>query len=152
MDTSLRAIRDNFLGERRQLIDEMTRASRAGMAAKEIARLVAPAFGRDQVLQFLAAVALRDSAHKALAEADLDSVVDTSVTGIDPPREARLLLSADPDETPDHALLPDRVRAALRDFHITMAPARDGGHPHADPDDLLRDGQPVRLVRIEPRA
>jgi hypothetical protein len=150
--TNLRALRDNLLGERQLLIDEITRATRGGMAAKEVARLVTPAFGRDQVLQFVAAVTLRDSARTALAEADLDNVVDTSVTGIDAPREARLRLSADPDETPDHALLPDRIRAALRPFHITLAPARDGSDPHADPDDLLRDGQEVRLLRIEPRV
>lgn len=145
----LRAIRDTYLGERRALVDALTRASREGIAAAEVARLVAPALGRDRVLEYLAAVTLGDDARTALAEARLDDVLDVSVTGIDTPREARLRLSADPCEITDLERLPRRCRAVLRDFHIALAPTHDDD-PHAGPDDLLRDGRPVRLVRLEP--
>ncbi|MFJ3799972.1 hypothetical protein ACIPSJ_27285 [Streptomyces sp. NPDC090088] len=150
--TSLGPIRDNFLGERRLLVDAIAGAWREGTSAKEIARTVAPAFGRDQVLQFLAAVALHDSARKALAEAGLDGVTEVTVTGVDAPREARLCISADPSEVTDFDSLPQRIRAALHDFQITLAPTRDSDDPAASPDDLILDGQAVRLVRTEPRS
>ncbi|MER7805087.1 hypothetical protein ABTX71_32745 [Streptomyces parvulus] len=169
MDTAditadLRAARDNLLGERANLIHMMAMASRHGLSAKEVARLVAPAFGRDQVLQYLAVVTLHDAANKALNEAGLAAFVDVSVTGIDAPREARLNLVADPAETPDFATLPGRVRDALRDFLITLDVAQ--GYPLGEDypkgederiissfvDEVLLDGEPVRLVRIEPRA
>jgi hypothetical protein len=150
--TDLTAIRDNFLGERRLLVAAMTSASRKGVSAKEIARAVAPAFGRDQVLQFLAATALHDSARKALMEAGLDSVVDVSVTGIDAPREAHLHLSADPAEIPDFATLPQRIREALRHYLITLHLPKGGNDEVATEavDESLLDAEPVRLVRLEP--
>ncbi|MCX5215710.1 hypothetical protein OG689_41885 [Kitasatospora sp. NBC_00240] len=152
MDTSeIRAERANFLGAKRALVDAITREARSGTSAKEIARQAAPAFGRDQVLQYVAAVALHDVARKALLEAGLDSAVDISVTGMDTPREARLRLYVDPGETADYAQLPERIRAALRDFQITLAPARDGSDPAAEPDDLLRDGEAARLIPLKPR-
>ncbi|WP_316785034.1 hypothetical protein [Streptomyces sasae] len=43
---------------------------------------------------------------------------DVSVTGIDTPREARLVIAADPEETVDFPTLPGRICDALRDFHI----------------------------------
>ncbi|MFD9061508.1 hypothetical protein ACFVZ3_08325 [Kitasatospora purpeofusca] len=144
----------NFLGEKQLLIEAITRAFREGTEAKPIARLVAPAFGRDQVLQYLAAVALHDSARTALAETGLDSLTGLSVTGIEAPREARLHLTADPQETDGYTLLPARVRAALRDFHITLDLPR-GEHDDVTDDlidDLLRDGEPVRLVKAKPRT
>ncbi|MBD0673897.1 hypothetical protein [Streptomyces sp. CBMA156] len=160
----LRSARDNLLGERHILIHAMAHASRHGLSAKEIARLVTPAFGRDQVLQYLAVVALHDAADKALVEAGLDDFVDVSVTGIDAPREARLNLVADPAETPDFATLPGRIRDALRDFLITLDVSQ--GYPLGEDypkggdervlagfvDEVLLDGEPVRLARIEPRA
>ncbi|MEV6383076.1 hypothetical protein AB0M31_27150 [Streptomyces sp. NPDC051773] len=152
--TDLTAIRDNFLGERRLLINAIAQASRGGQPAKEIARLMAGAFGRDQVMQFLAAVAIHDSARKALKEAGLADIVDVSVTGIDAPREARLVLSADPAKIPDHETLPDRIRAALRDFLITLS-LPQGEHDEITKDIIdgfLLDGEPVRLVRTEPRT
>ena len=170
MDTAditadLRSARDNLLGEKDNLIGMMATASRHGLSAKEIARLVAPAFGRDQVLQYLAVIALHDAADKALDEAGLTDFVDVSVTGIDAPREARLNLVADPAETQDFATLPGRIRdALLRDFLITLDVTQ--GYPLGENypkgpdgritagliDEVLLDGEPVRLVRIEPRT
>ncbi|MER6084087.1 hypothetical protein [Streptomyces sp. NPDC001833] len=43
---------------------------------------------------------------------------DVSVTGIDTPREARLVIAADPEETVDFPTFPGRIRDALRDFRI----------------------------------
>ena len=160
----LRSARDNLLGEKNHLVHMMAHASRHDLSAKEIARLVAPVFGRDQVLQYLAAVALYDAAGKALVEAGLDAFVDVSVTGIDAPREARLNLVADPAQTPDFATLPGRIRDALRDFLITLDVTQ--GYPRGEDypkgederiiasfvDEVLLDDEPVRLVRIEPRA
>lgn len=91
---------DNFLGEKRALVDAIAREFRAGTPAKEIARTVAPAFSRDQVTQYLSAVALADKARKALDEAGLAFAADVLVSGIDTPREARLIPAADPEETP----------------------------------------------------
>ncbi|MFJ8663508.1 hypothetical protein [Streptomyces sp. NPDC093795] len=82
--------------------------------------MVAPAFSRDQVTQYLSAVALADKARKALAETGLTFAADVSVSGIDAPREARLIPAADPAETPDYPSLHTRIRDALRDFHITL--------------------------------
>ncbi|MFF9150420.1 hypothetical protein ACF1BN_36815 [Streptomyces sp. NPDC014861] len=147
---------DNFLGEKRALIDAITREFRAGTPAKEIARTVAPAFSRDQVTQYLSAIALADKARKALKEANLAFAADVSVTGIDAPREARLIPAADPQETPDYPSLPARIRDALRDFHITLGLLQTGEHDEdtsdAEIDEFFLDGQPVRLIKLKPRT
>ncbi|WP_216917405.1 hypothetical protein [Nocardia noduli] len=146
----------NFLGERRALVDAMVREFGRGASGREIARAVAPAFGRDVVKTFLSAVAIANSARKALTEAEMSGVVDVVLPGIDLPREARLVVASDPSETDDFANLPARVRAALRDFHITIAPpggaesAPEGGGAGAD--DLLLAGEFVRLVKLRPRS
>ncbi|MFJ6730544.1 hypothetical protein ACIQPQ_37240 [Streptomyces sp. NPDC091281] len=77
------------------------------------------------------------------------------VTGIDAPREARLTIAADPAETPDYATLPSRIRAALRDFHLTLGLTQVGEHDEITDgliDELLLDGEPVRLVKLQPRT
>jgi hypothetical protein len=153
---------ENYLGVKRTLVDAMAREFRAGAGAKALARAVAPAFSRDQVLQYLAAVAVVDAARTGLREAGLDGVVGVWVTGIEPPREARLCLKGDPADGVDPAALPGQVRAALRDFHVTLDLPRDypGGagagvvadaEAGAAVDALLADGDAVRLVRLKPR-
>lgn len=144
---------DSFLGAKRSLVDAITREFRAGTPAKAIARSVSPAFSRDQVTQYLAAVALHDSARTALQEAGLE-LVEVRVTGIDAPREALLTVAADPAETPDYEDLPSRIRSALRDFHITLD-LPQGEHDEIT-DDLvdtfLLDGDTVRLLKLKPRT
>ncbi|MEU0765139.1 hypothetical protein ABZ351_36410 [Streptomyces microflavus] len=144
---------DSFLGAKRALVDAITREFRSGTPAKAIARSVFPAFSRDQVTQYLAAVALLDSARTALQEAGLE-LVEVRVTGIDAPREALLTVAADPAETPDYEDLPSRIRSALRDFHITLD-LPQGEHDEIT-DDLvdtfLLDGDTVRLVKLKPRT
>lgn len=146
---------DSFLGEKRALLDAMAREFRNGTPAKEVARHVARAFSRDQVTQFLSAIALHDAARKALQEAGLASTADVSVTGIDAPREARLVLAADPEETNDFATLPARIREALRDAQITLGLPRIGEHADdttdAEIDEFFLDAQPIRLVPLKPR-
>ncbi|MFC9730828.1 hypothetical protein ACFWGM_34220 [Streptomyces roseolus] len=106
--------------------------------------------------QYLSAVALADKTRKALQEAGLTIAADVSVTGIDAPREARLIPAADPDETPDYACLPARIRDALRPFHITLGLLQTGEHDEdtsdAEIDELFLDGQPVRLIKLKPRT
>jgi hypothetical protein len=161
----IRSALSNFLGEKRALVNAITREFRDGTPAKTIAREVAEAFSRDQVTQYLAAVALADAASKALQEAQLGGVASAWVTGIDPPREAHLAISTDPAEAPDskglpgsdYAGLPSRIRAALRDFHITLDLPRAGREEHGILtaeliDKLLLDGEPVRLVKLKPRT
>lgn len=143
----------NFLGEKRALVDAITREFRRGTPAKTIARSVSPAFSRDQVTQYLAAVALHDSARTALKEAGLE-LVDVRVTGIDAPREALLIVAADPTETPNYEDLPSRIRYALRDFHITLD-LPQGEHDEITDDlidSILLEGDPVRLVKLKPRS
>ena len=143
---------DNYLGGRRTLINTMTRKFRSGVPAMEVWRLVASAFSRDQVKQYLASVALHDAARKALTKAGLGASVDVSLTGIDAPREARVTIAADPEQTPDYRALPSRVRAALRDFHITLD-LPQGEHDEVTDDlidELFLDAEPVRLVRLKP--
>lgn len=143
---------ENYLGARRALIDTMTRQFRAGVPAMQVWRRVAQAFSRDQVKQFLAAVALHDTARKALANADLGADVEVSWTGIEAPREARLIIAVDPEEITDLPSLPRRIRAALRDSHITLD-LPEGEHDEITDtliDKLLLDGDPVRLVRAQP--
>jgi hypothetical protein len=145
---------DNFLGEKRALVDAITREFRGGTPAKAIARSVGAAFSRDQVTQYLAAIALHDTARKALREAGLE-LADVGVTGIDAPREARLTIAADRAETPDYATLPSRIRAALRDFHVTLDLPQVGEHDEITDDlidEFLLDGEPVRLVKLQPRT
>ncbi|MFD7161107.1 hypothetical protein ACFV9C_41440 [Kribbella sp. NPDC059898] len=144
---------DNFLGERRLLVDAITREFRAGTPAKAVARAVAPAFSRDQVTQYLAAVALQDSARKALREAGI-TWADVSVTGIDAPREARLRIAANPTENPDFTSLPAQIRAALRDFHIGLDLPQGEHDDITDElvDDLLLNDEPARLVKLKPRS
>lgn len=147
----IRAEVDNFLGEKRLLVEAITREFRNGTPAKTIAREVAPAFSRDQVTQYLAAVALCDAAGKALREAELIAV-GVNVTGIDAPREARLSLTEDPSGEKDWRSLPGRIRAALRDFHITLA--LPGAHEVIGNDIVdqhLLGGLPVRLIKVTPR-
>ncbi|KNE83301.1 hypothetical protein AB0B04_19040 [Streptomyces xinghaiensis] len=144
---------ENFLGEKHALVDAITREFRAGTAAKAIARTVAPAFSRDQVTQYLAAIALHDAARKALRESGLE-LAEVSVTGIDAPREAHLRIAADPAETSDYVALPNRIRAALRDSLITLS-LPHGEHDEITDeliDELLLDGEPVRLVKLKPRT
>ncbi|MGW5398076.1 hypothetical protein [Streptomyces sp. NPDC003952] len=147
---------DNFLGQKRALVDAITREFRAGTPAKEVARMAAPAFSRDQVTQYLSAVALADKARKALEEADLAFAADVSVAGIDAPREARLTPAADPEETPDYLSLPARIRDALSDFHITLGLLQTGEHDEdtsdAEIDEFFLDGEPVRLIKLKPRT
>ena len=136
------------------LVDAMTREFRRGASAMEIWRSVASAFSRDMVKQYLGAVALHDVAKKGLMEAGLDAAVGVSVTGIDAPREARLALTADPLEIPDFATLPQRIREALREFHITLD-LPDGEHDEITGkllDELLLDGEPMRLAKLKPRT
>ncbi|MET8816492.1 hypothetical protein ABZW47_31390 [Streptomyces sp. NPDC004549] len=106
--------------------------------------------------QYLSAVAMHDAARKALQEAGLSFAADVWVTGIDAPREARLVITADPEETADFASLPSRVRGALRDFHITLALPQIGEHADdtsdAEIDEFFLDAQPVRLVKLKPRT
>jgi hypothetical protein len=146
-----------FLGEKRALVDAITREFRVGTPAKAIAREVVAAFSRDQVTQYLAAVALHDAARKALREAGLDGAVGVSVTGIDPPREAHLAIGADPAEVPGYADLPARIRDALNAFHITLElpqAARAVHNAVTDEliDKLLLNGERVRLVKLKPRT
>ncbi|MGZ2361486.1 hypothetical protein LRE75_33210 [Streptomyces sp. 372A] len=147
---------DNFLGEKRALVDAITREFRDGTPAKEIARMVAPAFSRDQVTQYLSAVALADKARKALEEAGLSFAAGVSVSGIDAPREVRLTPAADPAETPDYPSLPTRIRGALRDFQITLdllqATKHDEDASDTEIDEFFLDGQPVRLIKLKPRT
>ncbi|MEV6680638.1 hypothetical protein AB0N09_27810 [Streptomyces erythrochromogenes] len=113
-----------------------------------------PAFSRDQVKEYLAAVALADSARKALGEAGLADDVDVSMTGIDAPREARLVIAAEPAEVADYRALAERIRSALRDFHITLACSQgeDAEATEALVNELLLDGEPVRLTKLKPRT
>ncbi|WP_105975689.1 hypothetical protein [Streptomyces geranii] len=150
---------DNYVGAKRALVDTMTRAFRSGVPAMAVWRSVATAFSRDQVKEYLAAIALMDSARKAVEEAGLAASVDVSATGIDAPREARLTISADPAETPDYPELPGKIRDALRDFHITLTKdfPRDEDNESDDLtdsliDELLLDGEQVRLVKLKPRT
>ncbi|MGW6202212.1 hypothetical protein ACWF9B_00945 [Streptomyces sp. NPDC055089] len=147
---------DNFLNEKRALVDAMAREFRGGTPAKEIARSVSTAFSRDQVTQYLAAVALHDAARKALQETGLAFATDVSVTGIDAPREAHLVLAAEPLETDNFDSLPTRVREALRDFHIDLGLPQTGEHDDdisdAEIDEFFLDAQSIRLVRLKPRT
>jgi hypothetical protein len=87
-------------------------------------------------------------------QAGLDDSVDVSSPGIDAPREAHLILAVDPAEIPDLAALPRRIRAALRDFHITLD-LPQGEHDEITDsliDGLFLDGEPVCLVKLKPRT
>lgn len=143
----------NFMGERRRLVDAIAGEYRAGASAASIAHRVSPAFGRDVVTEFCAEIRLYDSARKAMDEAGLRGQVSLTPPAIDAPREVRVNLAADPaDLSPDaYAALPDRIRAALRDFQITLAPTADtdDGGPV---DATLLDGDAARLVRLAPRT
>ncbi|WP_433717001.1 hypothetical protein ACQP2U_42435 (plasmid) [Nocardia sp. CA-084685] len=136
----------------------MTREFRSGTAARVIAREVSPAFGRDVVMGYLAGVAIADTARKALAEAGLGAVVGVSLPRFEVvPRDATLAASADPSEVEDYPGLPWRVRAALRDFHITVGlPRGEECDPGEDLDScvnrLLLEGELVRLVKVKPRT
>jgi hypothetical protein len=145
---------DNYVGAKRTLIEAMVRAFRSGDSARAISHTVASAFSRDQVKQYLAAIALQDTARKAFTETGLDTTVGVWVTGIDAPREARLALAADPSEFADYPALPGRIREVLRDFHITLDPSQDENDTTTDAmvDQVLLDGEPVRLIKAHPRA
>lgn len=150
----LRPELDNYLGAKRTLVEGMARAFRSGDSAMAVWRAVASAFSRDQVKQYLAAVALQDATRKALTEAALDTAVGVWVTGIDAPREARLALAVDPAEFAGYSDLPRRLREVLRDFHITIE-LPPGEHDRTDMssvDQVLLDGEPVRLIRARPRT
>lgn len=154
--TELHTGLDNFIASRNALIDIITREFRNGTSARALANSVTPAFSRDQVVQYLGAIALHDSARSALKRAGLDAAVDTHVTGINAPREANLNIAVDPAETPDYADLPGRIRAALRDSHLTLAlthgfPTKEGpGITDDFIDEVLLDGDPVRIVKAMP--
>lgn len=135
----------NYLGEKRALISAIKRAALAGKPSARIESAAAPAFSRDQVRQFVAAVRFCEAARKILKEAGLGDAADLRVTGFDPPREVRLNLCADPDED-GYETLPDRVREAFRNFATLELIPRH--HDDSEKiDDLLRDGEPVRLTR-----
>ncbi|MEU8779592.1 hypothetical protein [Streptomyces sp. NPDC048606] len=146
----------NYTSSRNALIEIITRQFRGGTSARALAHSVAPAFSRDQVVQYLGAVALHDSAHSALKAADLGAAVDTCVSGIDSPREARLNIAVDPAETPGYTGLPDRIRAALRDSHLTLTLTHN--FPKGEDteiaddfvDEMLLDGGLVRIVKAAP--
>ncbi|UUV32335.1 hypothetical protein NQK81_02455 [Amycolatopsis roodepoortensis] len=146
---------ENFLGARRNVVEAITHDFlEEGCSARAVAAAASPAFGRDQVIEYLAAVALRQSAAKAIAEAGLASVADTGVSGIEAPREALVALSGNAEETADFAALPQRLRQALKEFAITVT-VRAGEHDDITDDlvdSLLLDGEQVRLVKVEPRS
>ncbi|MET9694370.1 hypothetical protein ABZY81_39160 [Streptomyces sp. NPDC006514] len=130
------------------MVEAITGEFRSGTPAKVIARSVAPAFSRDQVTQYLAAVALHDSAARALEEAGLREHVDVRLTGMDAPREAHPAISVDPTQTPAAAGLAARIRGALRDLLITLD-LPQGEHDEITDeliDGFLLDGQPVRAA------
>lgn len=141
---------DNFLGSKRALIDTITRQFRDGVPADVLARAVTPAFCHDQITQYLSAVDLHDAARKALRESNLAFAADVRVTGIDAPREAVMILSADPKETPDLPSLLGRIRNALRDVNIALELSQTGvyedGATDADIDRYFLDAGPVRLA------
>jgi hypothetical protein len=146
---------DNFLGERRNLVEAIAREFRAGTPAKALARTVAPAFSRDQVTEYLAAVALHDRAKAALKTAGLGQTVDTRVTGISAPREALLVIAADPAETDDYPALAGRIRGALRDALITIGPRKEhdiDASTDGELDELLLDGELLCLIPLKPRT
>lgn len=87
-----------------------------------------------------------------MAKAGLEASVDVSLTGIDAPREARVIIAADPEQTPDYRALPNKVRSALRDFHITLD-LPQGEHDEITDDlvdELFLEAELVRLVRLKP--
>lgn len=154
--SALRTELDNFIASRNAVIDTLTREFRSGTSARALANSVTQAFSRDQVVQYLGAITLHDSARSALKRAGLDAMADTRVTGIGAPREARLNIAVDPAETPDYTNLPGRIRTVLRDSHLTLT------LPHGFPveedtritddfiDEVLLDGEPVRIVKATP--
>ncbi|WP_137725852.1 hypothetical protein [Prescottella subtropica] len=147
---------DNYLAEKRLLVEAAVREFRAGASAAEIARALAPAFSRDIVTSYLAAIARADSARTALAETSLNVVAAVHVSGIDAPREATVSIGADPAEIDDIEALPHRIRAALAPFHLALALPRDkdpgaGETPDEAVDRLMLEGEPVLIVRAVPR-
>ncbi|MFF0105031.1 hypothetical protein [Streptomyces hirsutus] len=65
-----------------------------------------------------------------------------------------MTIAGDPAETPDYGSLPNRIRAALRDFHVTLD-LPQGEHDDLTDDlidRLLLDGEPVRLIKLKPRT
>jgi hypothetical protein len=135
----------NYLGERRLLVGAVEQAAIDGVPSARIEAAVAAAFSRDQVRQYVAAVRLREAARKILKGAGLGGAVGLRVTGIDPPREVRLSLAAGPAD-PGYEDLPGRIREALRNFAaLELIPRHHDGTEHVD--DLLRDGEEVRLTR-----
>ncbi|MFI6415294.1 hypothetical protein [Streptomyces sp. NPDC050585] len=143
---------NNFLGERKRLIEGIAREYRQGTPAQKIAALVSArrVFSRDQVLEYLRAVKMHDVAHQALADAGLKEVADVSMSGIDTPRAAYINLSADPGQTPDYEDLPRLLRVALAPYLITFAPPVDD--EDADVDEKLLGGESVRLVKMRARS
>jgi hypothetical protein len=150
--SDIQAILDNYLGEKQLLVRAIERAALDGEPSARIESAVARAFSRDQVRQFVAAIRLREEARKILADAGLGATaVSVRVTGIEPPREVRLALAADPEDSGAHEYedLPARIREALRNFAVLeVIPRRHGDGEEVD--DLLRDGEEVRLARQDP--
>ncbi|MFE5325491.1 hypothetical protein ACFRCG_03595 [Embleya sp. NPDC056575] len=145
---------DNYHGARRALVDAVTAAFRSGTPAPDVARSVAPALGRDRVEEYLAAVAVHDAARRALDEAGLGFAADVSVSGMDAPREARLVVVVDPGDAPDHDMLVRRVRRALRDRHIAVEHPRGARGDAIDDtfiDEALVNGETMCLVEVRPR-
>jgi len=69
----------------------------------------------------VAAIRLREEARKTLADAGGGArAPSVRVTGIEPPREVRLALAADPECPGAHEYedLPVRIREALRSFAV----------------------------------
>lgn len=148
---------DNFLGERQRLIEAIADEFRSGTSASAIAATVAPAFSRDVVKQYLAAVDRSDKARKALNEAGLGRLVDVRVSGIDAPRQALIGLAVDPSETEDYQTLPQRLRHALAPFLLTVdLPSGEAPDTGASIDDaidtLLLEGERAQIVRIKART
>lgn len=149
----------NFLGEKRNLVDAITREFRAGTSAAAIAREVTSAFGRDTVTQYLAAVERCDLAREALQGAALDGFVSAAVTGIEPPRQATICLTVDPAEVADIEGIPAEIRSALAPFHLGLELIAEDDQvvSGTDPESVdhavdrtLLDGDSVQIVRMRP--
>ncbi|MCK2240009.1 MULTISPECIES: hypothetical protein [unclassified Crossiella] len=86
---------DRFLTAKEQFLGAMRRELRDEVPVSAITEQVASAFGRDQAMQYLAAVSVHDDALKALQENGLGAATRVHVTGIRAPGEATLTLERD---------------------------------------------------------
>ena len=143
----------NFLGARRELVAAMEVAYRAGASASAVAVSVVGAFGRDQVVQYLAALTVADTARLVLAEAGLAGALTVGVRGIEAPRQVVLQLAADQSELDDRARIPARIREAFTGPQLTLGLVSgwEQEDPRVSPEDLLLDGHPVQVIAVQPR-